>query len=86
MQSVARAVLLHDAAAAPLGAPVTEVVALAKRALKAGETLDGIGGFTVYGMLENVATARQQRLLPMGLSDGASRHPGRCRGHAGDVR
>ena len=38
-----------------LGGPVTEVVALAKRDLRAGETLDGIGGFTVYGMLENVA-------------------------------
>ena len=71
MQSVARAVLLHDAAATPLGAPVTEVVALAKRDLKVGETLDGIGGFTVYGMLENIATARHERLLPMGLSDGA---------------
>ena len=56
VQSVARAVLLHDAAAAPLGGPVTEVVALAKRDLKTGETLDGIGGFTVYGMLENVGS------------------------------
>jgi predicted homoserine dehydrogenase-like protein len=71
VQSVARAVLLHDAAAAPLGDPVTEVVALAKRDLKTGDTLDGIGGFTVYGMLENIATARAERLLPMGLSDGA---------------
>jgi predicted homoserine dehydrogenase-like protein len=71
VQSIARAVLLHDAAAAPLGGPVTEVVATAKRALKVGERLDGIGGFTVYGMLENIVTARQERLLPMGLSDGA---------------
>jgi len=71
VQSVARAVLQHDAAATPLGAPVTEVVALAKRDLKVGETLDGIGGFTVYGMLENIATARSERLLPMGLTDGA---------------
>jgi predicted homoserine dehydrogenase-like protein len=72
IQTVARAVLQHDAAAAPLGAPVTEVVAQAKRALAAGETLDGIGGFTVYGMLENSATARNERLLPIGLSDGAT--------------
>ena len=71
VQSVARAVLLHDAAAAPIGGPVTEVVALAKRDLKVGETLDGIGGFTVYGMLENVSTARREALLPMGLTDGA---------------
>ena len=71
VQTVARAVLLHDAAAAPAGAPVTEVIAQAKRPLTAGETLDGIGGFTVYGMIENVATARAERLLPMGLTDGA---------------
>jgi predicted homoserine dehydrogenase-like protein len=72
MQTVARAVLLHDAAAAPLGAPVTDVIAQAKRPLRAGETLDGIGGFTVYGMLENSTTARQERLLPMGLTEGAT--------------
>lgn len=71
VQSVARAVLLRDPAAAPIGAPVTEVIAQAKRDLRAGETLDGIGGFTVYGMLENVDVARRERLLPMGLSDGA---------------
>ncbi len=71
VQSVARAVLLREAAAAPLGGPVTEVVCHAKRDLRPGETLDGIGGFTVYGMLENVATARRERLLPMGLADGA---------------
>ena len=71
VQSVARAVLLHDAAAAPLGGPVTEVVALAKRDLGVGDKLDGIGGFTVYGMLENAGTARRENLLPMGLTDGA---------------
>lgn len=71
VQSVARAVLQHDAAAAPLAGPVTEVIAQAKRPLQKGETLDGIGGFTVYGMLENVAAAREARLLPMGLTDGA---------------
>jgi predicted homoserine dehydrogenase-like protein len=72
VQSVARAVLLRDPAAAPLGAPVTEVISQAKRDLRAGEVLDGIGGFTVYGMLENSETARAERLLPIGLTDGAT--------------
>ncbi len=71
VQSVARAVLLRDAAAAPLGAPVTEVISQAKRPLRAGEALDGIGGFTVYGMVEDREIARSERLLPIGLSDGA---------------
>jgi len=72
VQTVARAALLHDAAIAPMGAPVADVVALAKRDLRAGEVLDGIGGFMAYGMIENTATARVEGLLPMGLTDGAT--------------
>jgi predicted homoserine dehydrogenase-like protein len=43
---------------------------VAKKAMNAGELLDGIGGFTAYGMLENTPTARAEHLLPMGLSEG----------------
>jgi len=68
--SIARAVLFGDASVAPRGAPVCDVITLAKRDLRAGETLDGIGGFTVYGMLENSDVAVAEDLLPMGLSDG----------------
>lgn len=68
--TVARAVLFGDAALAPLGAPVCEVVTAAKRDLRAGETLDGIGGFTSYGLLENYAISRAENLLPLGLSEG----------------
>lgn len=68
--TVARAALLHDAAVAPLGSPVVEVVATAKRDLKAGETLDGIGGYTLYGQCENSDLARNHDLLPIGLADG----------------
>jgi predicted homoserine dehydrogenase-like protein len=69
--AVARAVLFSDPVIAPLGAPVCEVVAIAKRDLRAGELLDGIGGFTVFGDIENASTARRDDLLPIGLSDGA---------------
>lgn len=72
VQTVARAALLRDAAIAPIGAPVTDVVAMAKRDLRAGEVLDGIGGFMAYGMIENAASARAEDLLPMGLTDGAT--------------
>lgn len=68
--TVARAVLFHDPAVAPLAGPVCEVVAVAKRDLRAGETLDGIGGFTCHGMIENAEPARADDLLPMGLADG----------------
>lgn len=68
--SVARAFLYHDAALAPLGGPVCEVITLAKRDLKKGKTLDGIGGFTCYGTIDNAALCRKENLLPIGLSDG----------------
>ncbi len=68
--TVARAVLFQDAAVAPLGGPVCDVIAVAKRDLKAGEVLDGIGGFTCYGMVENANVSKTEDLLPMGLSEG----------------
>jgi predicted homoserine dehydrogenase-like protein len=68
--TVARATLFHDAALTPLAGPVCDVITVAKRDLRAGETLDGIGGFTTYGMLENSDVCCAENLLPMGLSEG----------------
>jgi predicted homoserine dehydrogenase-like protein len=69
--SVARAVLFGDAAIAPAGPPVTEVLTVAKIDLEVGDELDGIGGFSCYGMIENSSEARRLNSLPMGLSDQA---------------
>lgn len=66
--TLARVALFRDVTLAPLGGPCVGVISLAKRDLKAGEVLDGIGGFTCYGKAENYATIRAQNLLPMGLS------------------
>ena len=44
-----------------------DVVATAKRALKAGEKLDGEGGFTVYGKLMTTADSLKLGALPIGL-------------------
>lgn len=68
--TAARAVLFEDAAIAPRGAPVCEVATVAKRDLKAGDVLDGIGGFDCYGVIDNAGAARAADLLPMGLADG----------------
>ena len=69
--SIARAVLRHETTIATDRPPVCETVAYAKRDLKAGETIDALGGFTVYGMIETVAAARKEDLLPLGLAPGA---------------
>jgi predicted homoserine dehydrogenase-like protein len=68
--SIARAVLFKDAAAAPIGGPMVEVVTTAKTDLKAGDVLDGIGYYMTYGQCENADVVRAERLLPMGVSMG----------------
>lgn len=67
--TIARAVIQHDPTVAPLDGPVCEVVTVAKRDLKAGESLDGIGGFTAYGLIENATDARAADALPIGLAE-----------------
>jgi predicted homoserine dehydrogenase-like protein len=68
--TIGRAAIHNDPTVAPIGGPVCEVVAVAKRDLKAGEVLDGIGGFCTYGLIENTTTARSSDALPIGLSEG----------------
>ena len=68
--TIGRAVIHRDATVAPIGGPVGEVVTVAKRDLKAGERLDGVGGFCAYGLIENAAAARAMSALPIGLSEG----------------
>ena len=67
--TIGRVAVHRDPTVAPLGGPVCEVVAIAKRDLKAGERLDGIGGYCTYGLIENATTARAAAALPIGLSE-----------------
>jgi predicted homoserine dehydrogenase-like protein len=46
-----------------------DAVAIAKRALKAGEMLDGEGGHTVYAKLIPAARSRKLGSLPIGLAN-----------------
>jgi predicted homoserine dehydrogenase-like protein len=67
--SVASAALRRE----PTGAASAfrgDVVATAKRALKAGETLDGEGGYTVYGKLMPARDSLAAGGLPLGLAHG----------------
>ncbi|MFN8487874.1 MAG: hypothetical protein U0350_09800 [Caldilineaceae bacterium] len=68
--TIGRAVLLGDATVTPLGAPLCKVAAIAKKDLKAGEVLDGVGGFAAYGVIENTKVFNAEGLLPMGLTEG----------------
>ncbi|MGA8551885.1 MAG: Gfo/Idh/MocA family oxidoreductase [Stellaceae bacterium] len=57
--------------AEPTGQPCGfrgDVVAIAKRALRAGETLDGEGGYTVWGKLVPAERSLAEGALPIGLA------------------
>ena len=47
---------------------VADVVATAKRNLKAGEMLDGEGGATVWGKQQPASVSLDRGLLPLGLA------------------
>jgi predicted homoserine dehydrogenase-like protein len=66
--SAAEAVLCQAATIAPRDALVTDVVTFAKRDLKAGARLDGIGGFDCYGLIAPADETRVNGLLPTGLA------------------
>jgi len=68
--TIGRAVIHRDPTVAPIAGPVCEVVTIAKRDLKAGEHLDGIGGFCAYGLIDNATAARATAALPIALSEG----------------
>jgi predicted homoserine dehydrogenase-like protein len=80
--SIARVVLLGDNPAPPLDGPVVEVCAVAKRDLKAGETLDEHGMFMTYREAVNSDEMSDGGYLPEGLVDGCRL---RCDVPQGDV-
>ena len=64
------AVIYETPIIAPIG-HFSDAVAFAKKDLSAGEVIDGIGGHTVYGLIERREISRDEGLLPIGLSEGA---------------
>ena len=68
--AVARVALFGDEVAPPLGGPVVEVCAVAKRDLQAGEVLDEYGMYMTYGEAANADEMSASRYLPEGLVEG----------------
>ncbi len=69
--SIAKAVLRGETTLATDLPPSAETVTIAKKALRPGEVVDGIGGFCVHGVIERADLAHRQGLLPLGLAPGA---------------
>lgn len=67
VQTIAKAVLYAMPTINNSSNPTTVTVAVAKRNLKKGEKLDGIGGDTVYGIIDTIKGGRG--MLPVGLAN-----------------
>lgn len=70
MECVTAAALDGESLLEPWHGHRTNVIAYAKRDLRAGEMLDGIGGYTCYGLIENTADDMANPGLPICLADG----------------
>jgi predicted homoserine dehydrogenase-like protein len=68
--AIARVALFRDSVAQPLGGPVVEVCAVAKRDLRAGDILDDYGMYMTYGEAVNAGEMSVKRYLPEGLVEG----------------
>lgn len=68
--SIARAYFYGEPTIVPDCGLISEVITVAKKDLKASDVIDGIGRYTVYGLIEEYSKAKQEGLLPIGLSQG----------------
>lgn len=65
--SVVRAAVYGEVTLATDRPFVAETIAYAKRDLNPGDKIDGLGGFTVYGMIDRADVARAHGQVPLGL-------------------
>ena len=68
--SIAKAYFQKEPTIVSKNGLVSEVVTYAKKDLKAGEVLDGIGGYMTYGLIDLYQVSKEESLLPLGLSEG----------------
>ena len=68
--SIAKAFLYNEPTIEPGFGFVSEVMTCAKKDLKPGDILDGIGGFNCYGLIELHEKVKKEKFLPIGISEG----------------
>lgn len=65
--TIYKAVVENEPTIAPIQGQVADTVTIAKRDIKKGETLDGIGSEKVFGKLTSHTRSMKEDLLPIGL-------------------
>ena len=68
--TIGRVVDFNDPTGVPIGPPMVEVCAVAKRDLKAGETLDDYGNYMTYGQAVSAKEMLDADYLPEGIVEG----------------
>lgn len=70
--TIGRVVDFNDSAGSPIGPPMVEVCAVAKRALTAGQSLDDFGGYDTYGQAVSAKEMLDGNYLPEGIVEGCT--------------
>ncbi|WP_426428669.1 NAD(P)H-dependent oxidoreductase [Staphylococcus equorum] len=65
--TIAKAVMYNDYSIKPIAGPVSETVAKAKRDIKKGEDIDGIGGYSVRGEITSHENMKNSNAFPIGI-------------------
>jgi len=69
--TVAQIVLYGESSGHPMSNLTSECIVIAKKNMKAGEILDGVGEYCYRVSIERVDIARKENFLPMGLAKGS---------------
>lgn len=69
--TAAQAVIYGESTAHPMKKLTSECITVAKKDLKAGEVLDGIGEFCYRASIDTYEVAKAGKMLPIGLAKGA---------------
>lgn len=69
---IARAALYGETTCATDNPPTADTIAVAKKDLKAGDVIDGLGGYSAYGLIERADVTKAENLLPLGLAPGST--------------
>lgn len=65
--TIAKAVMYSDYSIKPISGPVSETVSRAKRDIKRGEEIDGIGGYSVRGEITSHQNMKDTNAFPIGI-------------------
>lgn len=70
LMGLAKMAICHSAVIKPLKEKKADVLVYAKQDLKKGEVLDEIGGYSFYGLLEDLKEVKSNRYLPVSVATG----------------